>query len=791
MGNLERVKFGGETVDSRTAEMLREAERLAQEKDPDVRDFRLNQGSFSDDVAASGGTHDGSGAFDLSTSDYDADQIRIIGLALRRVGFASWLRTRDQGNWDPHFHGIAIGSEDLSESARHQVQNYRDGLTGLSGGGEDHQPRPRRIRTWEQYQAAQAARSAGESDRAAEAESVGDDQSQVDSAPETQPTASDAPEPPDDKRDSDRDGLTDSAEKLIESDPLDPDSDHDGLDDGYEAVTTHTDPLKADGDDDGVDDADELAAATDPGRLPGIGGVIGTGVFAENVRRGMTDSDQDGMSDRRENLVGTNPTAADSDHDRLDDGTEAGLGTDPTVADSDHDGVTDGLEVASNRDPLSALLDPSGRSVPTQRWTPEAAYQRLLDRQNDQPADDSGKTQDLQDQQQTALVVDLDEGDYGGMRLSSSMADVAAQIVATTDEVGRELGWDDGMRRRASIIAVATAMKESTLGDDPDTSQPNQDQDAGVFQQRVKPGWYGTLEQVNDVPWATRAFLTGHKVEKTIEGGAGDAGYRIPGLAQIENWQDLTYSEASHAVQVSAFKDIRDDHIAMAKGVYEAAAEQLQTPPTTIEPADPPPDPTRLPGASDVDPDTDGDGLTDAFEKLANLDSTKRDTDDDGIEDGREAVSAGHDPLVAESDDRRPVDVPGTAGVIGSGAFAENVRDGIVDTDRDGVSNHTEKLLHLPSDRRDADTDNDKVDDATELAIGTNPRLADTDGDRLLDGYEMHHLLNPLDARSGLGADLGSGMGQGIGDGLEPAAESVVDISDWADAHADPTPFPG
>jgi hypothetical protein len=56
----------------------------------------------------------------------------------------------------------------------------------------------------------------------------------------------------------------------------------------------------------------------------------------------------------------------------------------------------------------------------------------------------------------------------------------------------------DGKPDQAAVIAIAVASQESTLGTHPAISRPNGDGDAGPFQQRAKPGWYGTLAQVTD-----------------------------------------------------------------------------------------------------------------------------------------------------------------------------------------------------------------------------------------------------------------------------------------------------
>src|SRR6478672_10349594 len=110
MGDLDRVRFGGQIVDRRTSNMLREAQRIANEQDPSIGKFTLSQGCFCHGVAASAGTHSGAGAFDLSIRSYSSSQKDTIELALRKVGFAAWHRFPNQGPWPEHIHGVAIGS---------------------------------------------------------------------------------------------------------------------------------------------------------------------------------------------------------------------------------------------------------------------------------------------------------------------------------------------------------------------------------------------------------------------------------------------------------------------------------------------------------------------------------------------------------------------------------------------------------------------------------------------------------------------------------------------------------
>ncbi len=60
----------------------------------------------------------------------------------------------------------------------------------------------------------------------------------------------------------------------------------------------------------------------------------------------LADYDMDGLTDAREEELGTYPTGPDTDHDGLDDGNELDIyGTNPTDPDSENDGLTDGEEI--------------------------------------------------------------------------------------------------------------------------------------------------------------------------------------------------------------------------------------------------------------------------------------------------------------------------------------------------------------------------------------------------------------------------------------------------------------
>lgn len=75
--------------------------------------------------------------------------------------------------------------------------------------------------------------------------------------------------------------------------------------------------------------------------LLGLGGC--GDLFDVDAGRAL-DSDGDGLSDRREQRLGTDPTNPDTDFDGLNDGDEIEAGTSPLARDSDGDGVLDGQD---------------------------------------------------------------------------------------------------------------------------------------------------------------------------------------------------------------------------------------------------------------------------------------------------------------------------------------------------------------------------------------------------------------------------------------------------------------
>ncbi|MEW1914251.1 peptidoglycan-binding protein [Kitasatospora sp. NPDC085895] len=146
IGPGAKLQRNGYTVNTRTQDMLTEAERLLGFK------LTLSQGSYNPGGdPTSAGTHDGGGVVDISVDGMSSSTRTSVAKALRQVGFAAWVRNPNQGDWPWHIHAAAISDTDLSTQAQHQTGDYYLGLNGLANQAADDGPRIP-IQTWEEYQ---------------------------------------------------------------------------------------------------------------------------------------------------------------------------------------------------------------------------------------------------------------------------------------------------------------------------------------------------------------------------------------------------------------------------------------------------------------------------------------------------------------------------------------------------------------------------------------------------------------------------------------------------------------
>lgn len=130
---MTKVHVQGFITDRTTARALHAAEHLYGAR------IRLSQGSYTNAVGASAGTHAGGGVVDLSVRGLSRSNINRLVRSCRRVGLWAWYRDHTSG-FSPHIHVVRVGCTDLAPIARQQIVAARKGYNGLGHlgmGGKD------------------------------------------------------------------------------------------------------------------------------------------------------------------------------------------------------------------------------------------------------------------------------------------------------------------------------------------------------------------------------------------------------------------------------------------------------------------------------------------------------------------------------------------------------------------------------------------------------------------------------------------------------------------------------
>jgi hypothetical protein len=566
------------------------------------------------------------------------------------------------------------------------------------------------------------------------------------------------------------------------SDPLDPDSDDDGLLDGAEVNTHGTDPLDADTDGDGMRDPFELANGFDP---------LDAGDAA-------ADADSDGLSNLAEQAAGTDPNAADSDADGLLDGEEIGTGAFGAqriistladrplrivAADVDGDGDIDALSSSLDDDEIAWYENANavGRFGPQQlistlsdgAW---ALFAADVDGDGDLDAL-SGSVLD----NEIAWYENLDgAGSFGSQQVISTLANQPTSIFATdldgdgdldaisASYVDDEIAWYEnldgagsfGTQQLISSLADGArsvfAVDVDGDGDADVLSASELDDEIAWYENLDGAGSFGSQQVIStlaNAAWAVfAADVDGDGDVDVLSASASDskiAWYENLDGAGSFGAQQVISTLASGATSVFATDvdgdgdtdvlsaSFNDDEIAWYENLDGAGSFGAQQLISTL--ADGP----QVVLADDVDGDGDLDVLSASsnddtiawYPQREVSDPLDPDSDGDGLLDGAEVNSFGTDPLDA-------------------------------DTDGDGMSDLFETSSGFdpfdPADAR-ADADSDGLSNLAEQAAGTNPIVADSDADGLFDGAEIgtgifgaRQLISTLadGARSVFAADL-------------------------------------
>ncbi|MBM4361994.1 MAG: DUF11 domain-containing protein, partial [Deltaproteobacteria bacterium] len=410
------------------------------------------------------------------------------------------------------------------------------------------------------------------------------------------------------------------------------------------------------------------------------------------VDEGCGDTDGDGLSDAEEAAIGTDPLDADSDDDGVRDGDEPSPGID-----SDGDGSVDALDPDSDDD---GLFDGTE-----------------LGKDCSDPATDAALGRCVADADQGATRTDPRDPDTddGGVSDGSEDRDLDGAIDSGETDPNDPSDDRTVADRDGDGLSDAT---EATLGTDADDADT--DDDGLIDGEEPNPADDGDgdgLINALDPDSDDDGLFDGTEAGKSCDSPATD---QVRGRCIADADQGATTTSPVDAdTDDGGVRDGAED--ANRNGVVETGE---------LDPNDPTDDSTRL--------DTDGDGLSDALEQTLGSDPEDADSDDDGLRDGDEsnpgddadgdgknnvtdADSDGDglfDGTEAGKDCSDPATAPASPSCIADGDRGATVtspvdpdtdrggvRDGVEDTNRNGVVDSGETDPLDPSDDRPVTVD--------------------------------------------------------------------------------------
>jgi len=453
------------------------------------------------------------------------------------------------------------------------------------------------------------------------------------------------------------------------------------------------------------------------------------------------DTDDDGLSDKRETKLATNPNDADTDDDGVIDGLEARLDADSDNdgkinaldPDSDNDGLFDGTEigkdcnnVATDRSKNVCVpdADPNSTTSPVRADSDMGGIDDAIEDPSKNGQIDAGET----DPNNAADDAGITDTDFDGL------SDAIEKAIGTDPADGDS--DDDGVTDGAEPSYAVDSDRDGLIN----ARDSDSDNDAIFDGTELSRDCSKPATKVSDgycVADADVTTQTNPLVKDTDGGGKSDGSEDTNRNGKV----DANETDPNNAADDMNAIDSDGD------GLSNAAETLI--------------------GSNPQDADSDDDGLRDGDEPNPTADTDRdglinvldSDSDNDGLFDGTESGN----------DCSHPETNPATRACVPDADPATNTRPLNRDTDRGGKSDGAEDANFNGSinagetdpnnsadDQVAVDTDGDGLSDAQEAFIGSNPMDADTDDDGLLDGLEANptgdtdgdRLSNILDADS-------------------------------------------
>ena len=568
--------------------------------------------------------------------------------------------------------------------------------------------------------------------------------------------------------DDDNDGLSDITEGNLNTNPLEPDSDGDGVQDGQDncPLTSSVDQTNTDGlndggdacdtddDEDGVTDIEEVTLGTDPQNPDTDGDNNFDGVdncptvpnpdqanvdFAPDGGDACDiDDDNDTLSDATEIQLGTNPSKADTD----DDGHNDNIDNCPLVFNQNQansDGRNDGGDACDDDDDEDGLTDAQEVEAGTLRTNPDSDGDTFKDGFDNCPAVNNADQQNSDGENDGGDACD-DDDDNDGLLDTEEPPLGTSRTNPDTDDDGFLDGFDncplfpsvdqqntDGSNDGGDVCDDdddddgLTDIEELGLGTDPLDSDTDNDliNDFTDNCPLIQNDNQANSDQANDGGDACDLDDDNDGLLDTDELNLGTD----PTLADTDNDQTsdfndncpLTPNQDQDDFDFDGFgngcdDDDDDDGLTdieedlNGNGVFDEGIE---------------PNP--------LDEDTDNDSVLDGDDNCPTVsnvnqentdadpkgDACDNDNDNDGLTDDEEGI-LGTNPNKADTDD------DGLNDPVDNCPLFSSVDT--TDTDGDGEGNPC-----------DLDDDNDGLSDFDEAQVGSNPLSQDSDGDLILD----------------------------------------------------------